>query len=182
MEGEKGREGSGGGVSTNQPENMEERGAEETLTDSNAPDKTPNQTSERLVCVLSGPWKPRLLSPRYIYTDLHTNSAPSTSYLRLRPFSITWICGTHAWTATVLFTIHHSSAATVGTHPPAEGIEEVSGPGRPSTLVNSASRELHLNGVRICLINAKRAHDVVVRFACTGPRTLLSGSFRSNLD
>ena len=47
MEGEKGREGTGAGSSTNQPELVEERGAEETLTDSNAPDKTPNQTSER---------------------------------------------------------------------------------------------------------------------------------------
>ena len=47
MEGETGREGSGGGVSTNQPELMAERGSEETLTDSNAVDKTPNQTSER---------------------------------------------------------------------------------------------------------------------------------------
>ena len=144
MEGEKGREGSGGGVSTNQPELMEERGAEETLTDSNAPDKTPNQTSERLVCVLSGPWKPRLLSPRYIYTDLHTNSTPSTLYLRLRAFSITWICGTHGWTANVLFNIYHSSAATVGTNPPAEADEEVSGPGNATKLVNSASEELNL--------------------------------------
>ena len=123
---------------------MEERGAEETLTDSNAPDKTPNQTSERLVCVLSGPWKPRLPFPRYIYTEPHTNSAPSTLYLRLRAFSINWICGTHGWIANVLFNVYHSSAATVGTHPPAEGVDEVSGPGHATKFVNSASEELNL--------------------------------------
>ena len=161
---------------------MDKRGLENMLYDSITVDETPNQPSERLVCVLSGPWKPRLLSPRYNYTDLHTNSTPSTLYLRLRAFSINWICGTHGWTTTRILTVLQSPAAAGGTNPPAEGIEEISAFGRPSTLVNSASRELHLNGVLICLINAKRAHDVVVRFACTGPRTLLSGSFRSNLD
>ena len=83
-------------------------------------------------------------SPRYIYTELRTNSAPSTLYLRLRAFSITWICGTHGWTAIVLFPIHHSSAATVGTNPGAEGVEEVSSFGRPAAYVHSASEEFNL--------------------------------------
>ena len=83
-------------------------------------------------------------SPRYIYTELRTNSAPSTFYLRLRVFSITFVCGAHGWTANGIITIHHSSAATVGTNPGAEGVEEVSSFGRPAAYVHSASEEFNL--------------------------------------
>ena len=88
-------------------------------------------------------------SPRYIYTELRTNSAPSTLYLRLRAFSITWIRGTYGWTANGLLPLVQSSAARVGTNPPAEAVEEVSAFGRPSAYVISASEELNLIA-RVC--------------------------------
>ena len=123
---------------------MEEPGSDTTLSDSNTLGASASSASARCVSVLSGPWKPRGPSPRYIYTEPHTNSAPSTFYLRLRAFSITWICGTHGWTATVLFPIQHSSAARVGTNPPAEAVEEVSSFGRPAAYIHSASEEFNL--------------------------------------
>ena len=83
-------------------------------------------------------------SPRYIYTELRTNSAPSTLYLRLRAFSITWIRGTYGWTANGLLPLVQSSAARVGTNPPAEAVEEVSSFGRPAADVHSASEEFNL--------------------------------------
>ena len=75
--------------------------------------------------------------------------------MRLRAFSITWICGTHGWTATVLFQIHHSSAARVGTHPPAEAVEEESGAGNATKFVNSAVEELNLIA-RVLALSLKR--------------------------
>jgi hypothetical protein len=64
-------------------------------------------------------------------------------------FSITRVRGTHGWTANGILPIHHSSAARVGTHPPAEAVEEVSGPGKPAAYVKSASEEFNLIA-RVC--------------------------------
>ena len=47
MEGEGSREASGAGVGGNQPAHMEERGAEETLSDYMNVDETANQASTR---------------------------------------------------------------------------------------------------------------------------------------
>ncbi len=141
--GEGSRERTGAGSEPNQPAHMEDRGSEETLSDINTLGASSRSASARCVSVLSGPSKPRGPSPRYIYTELHTNSAPCTFYLRLRAFSITRGYFTMAWTAHVLFTIHHSSTAGGGTNPGAEGVEEVYSFGRPTAYVHSVSEEFN---------------------------------------
>ncbi len=69
--------------------------------------------------------------------------------MRLRAFSINRICGTHGSTATVLFTIHHSSAAHGGTNPPAEAVEEVSGAGNATKFIDTASEQFNIIA-RVC--------------------------------
>jgi hypothetical protein len=74
---------------------------------------------------------------------LHLHRAPLFT-LRLRAFSINWRRGTHGWTTTRLFNVHHSSAAGGGTNPAAEAVEEESSFGRPAPYVHSASEEFNL--------------------------------------